>query len=405
MRILFFSYAYPNSLHPGLGTFNRTMVAGLAREHAVHVVSPVPFLEQWKHCGRWDARFAAVPGVAAEYPTYYYTPRVFREHYGRFLQWSVERTLRNALQHFQPDAVLSYWAHPDGEVAVRTAHRHGLPAVVMVGGSDVLLLAREGRRRRAILHVLHEADAVIAVSEDIADTLRNDGIADRKIHVVGRGIDRTVFSPGDRSIARRELGLPPDRPVLIGVGRLVPVKAWPDWLAACRELVAQGLQPACYVLGSGPQQSELQRLICRWGLEGVVELRGPQPQGRLAQWYRAADLTVLTSLSEGVPNVLLETLACGGAFVATNVGGIPEIADPLHDRLVPPGQPSLLAGAIADRLAHPPPTGLPRRWEPASLASATRKLVRVLESTLHAAATVRFGRSQEAEPAVVTATH
>ena len=48
MKILFFSYAYPNPILPGLGTFNRTMIAGLASEHEVAVVSPVSFIEAWK---------------------------------------------------------------------------------------------------------------------------------------------------------------------------------------------------------------------------------------------------------------------------------------------------------------------------------------------------------------------
>ena len=147
MKVLFYSYAYPNPLHPGLGTFNRSMVAGLSMEHEVRVVSPVSFVAAWQarlsqrlpH-GLNDPQFAAVPGVPCEYLTSYYTPKVFRSEYGRWMWWSVARRLHHTMKTFRPDAVLSYWAHPDGEVAVRMAHRHGVPAVVMVGGSDVLLL-------------------------------------------------------------------------------------------------------------------------------------------------------------------------------------------------------------------------------------------------------------------------
>jgi teichuronic acid biosynthesis glycosyltransferase TuaC len=390
MRILFFSYAFPNPWQPGLGTFNRTMLAVLAREHTVRVVSPIAFPERWKRPVHHPATFDALPGVAADYPTYYYTPKLCRAHYGRFLEWSVGKRLRQVLREFQPDVVLSYWAHPDGEVAVRAAHEHGLPAVVTVGGSDVLLLARRGPRRQAILNVLHAADAVVAVSHDIADVMRHDGVVPQKIHVIGRGVDSGVFYPSDRAAARRELHLPLDRPVLVGAGRLVPVKGWPDWLAACRELVSRGLQPKCYVLGSGPLQADLERLIRAYELEGTVELRGSQTQAQLARWYRAADLTVLSSVSEGIPNVLLETVACGGSFVATNVGGISEIADPVYDRLVAPGQPHALAAAIRDRLEHVPPKGCPRRWEPDSLATATRRLSQLLESTQRQPTRLRF---------------
>ena len=381
MRILFFSYAYPNPWRPEVGTFNQTMIAGLAREHEVRVVSPVAFVERWKHRPQ-PADLEAIPGVTVDYATYYYTPKMFRTHYGRFLDWSVGSQLRRAMWEFRPDVVLAYWAHPDGEVAIRAAHELGIPAVLMVGGSDVLLLARKGRRRAAILNVLHAADSIIAVSHDIAETARKDGIAARKIHVVGRGIDCTVFLPGDKAEARRELGLPLDRPVLLGVGRLVSVKAWHDWLDACWQLVGKGLKPKGYIFGDGPLRGELEYLIRQFRLEGTVELRGPQPQAELARWYRAADLTVLSSVSEGIPNVLLETMACGGSFVATNVGGIPEIADPVFDRLVPPGQPIGLAAAITDRLNHAPPAGLARRWEPWSSDTAARRIAQVLESTV-----------------------
>ncbi len=378
MRILFNSYAYPNAGQPQLATFNRTMLAGLSRRHAVRVVAPVPFVQRWKQCPDPQG-YRALPDVAAEYPSFYYTPKFFRERYDEFLWWSTRGVLRNMIAEFQPDVVLSYWAHPDGAVAVRAAREAGLPAVVMVGGSDVLVLARSGHRRRVILQTLTDADGVIAVSEDIAAKLREDGIAAERITVVPRGIDRELFHPGDQVQARRELGLPEDWEIVIGVGRLVDVKDWPTWIDASGELQRRGRRIACYVLGGGPLAESLQRQIHSRGWQDFVVLKGPQSQSDLARWYRAADLTVLSSRSEGVPNVLLETIASGGSFVATNVGGIPEIADRVYDRLTPPENSAALADAIADRLDHPPPVGLPRRFEPDLPEQTTQRLTAVLE--------------------------
>lgn len=383
MRILFFSYAYPNPWQPELATFNKTMIAGLAQQHEVCVVSPVSFVSQWRHGARfqkYQEKYVAVPDVQAVYLTYYYTPKIGREYYHHFLQWSVGRSLRRTICDFQPDVILSYWAHPDGAVALRIAQEFHLPLVQIVGGSDVLLLGRNTSRRRLILDVLLHADALIAVSRHIAETLRQDGVEPRKIHVVHRGIDRNVFCPGDRASSRKRLGLPEQRPVLLGVGRLVSVKDWPTWLLACRVLVDRGMQPACYVLGEGPLRRQLEQLIQQYGLQRFVDLRGSQPQTELVHWYRAADLTVLASLSEGVPNVLLETIACGGSFVATNVGGIPEIADPTFDRLVSPQQPAALAFEIANRLSNPPPCSSIRRWHPSSNMEATNQLVQIMEA-------------------------
>jgi teichuronic acid biosynthesis glycosyltransferase TuaC len=379
MRILFSSYAYPNAGQPELATFNRTMLAALARSCAVRVVAPVPFLQRWSKPPRPDS-YAAIPGIEATYPTFYYPPKFGRDRYDRWLWWSVRATLKRTIAEFRPDVVLSYWAHPDGTVAVRAAHEAGLPAVVMVGGSDVLILGRSGARRKVILETLHAADAVIAVSGEIAQVLREDGLDSAKIAVVPRGVDDAVFHPGDQAAARARLGLPTDRHILLGVGRLVDVKDWPTWIEACREVHRQGVPIASYVLGGGSLSDELRRRIATAGLTDIVTLHGPQSQHTLAEWYRAADLTVLSSRSEGVPNVLLETLASGGSFVATAVGGIPEIADTVHDRLVPPGDPQALAAAIIDRLTHTPPAGCPRRFEPRTAHQAAGQLLDVLQA-------------------------
>lgn len=168
---------------------------------------------------------------------------------------------------------------------------------------------------------------------------------------------------------------------MISVGRLVPVKGHSHLLHACRLLAARRVSFQCYLLGDGPLKNDLQRQITQMGLDGVVELKGSQSQSQLVEWYRAADITVLPSLSEGVPNVLMESMSCGTPFVASDVGGIPEIADSRHDRLVPPASPVALADAIEWQLkvrGHDRP---PRSFEPLALKAAARRLTQVLEDT------------------------
>lgn len=380
MRLLFFSNVYPQPLSPNKGTFNGALVRALARDHIVHVVCPIAWTERLV---RWNATFSSMPvliepGISASFPTFWYPPKFWRTHYDWFLERSVQRRVNRDLQAFQPHAVLSYWAHPDAAVAVRIARQRGIPAVTMVGGSDVLLLGRQGSRRQVILKTLHESDAVIAVSEDIAERLKQDGIPADKLHVVRRGVEESVFYPGDQVEARRKLGLHPDRPLLVGIGRLVPVKDWPTLIEACGLLKQRGIIVDCQLLGGGPLHEQLLRQITKLGLQDQVQLRGGQPQSVLADWYRAASLVVLPSLSEGVPNVLLEAIACGTPFVASNVGGIPEIADPLIHSLVPPGEPTLFANAIQDRLRSSAPLAS-RRFQPMSSQTSARRVADIIE--------------------------
>ena len=356
MRILYFSNVYPGPTNPGAGTFNRSLLEALNRKHRVRAVVPVSWLSRLR-ARLSGSRFTSQNGANSlpllpetSWPTFYYPPRLGRRWYGQWMWWSTRGALLDAAREFRPQAVLSYWAHPDGDVAVRLARRLGIPAVVMTGGSDMLLLTRNRARRKAIRRVVREADAVIAVSRDIALHVVDQGVPADRVHVVYRGVDREVFSPGNRDEARGRLGIAPGLPTLVAVGRLVSVKGYAVLLEACRQLLAGGLQFACYVLGEGPQRRELERQIALCGLEGTVRLPGRQSQQQLADWYRAANLTVLPSLSEGVPNVLLECMAAGGRFVASRVGGVPEIADARCDRLVPAGDPAALAAGIAGSL-------------------------------------------------------
>lgn len=398
MRVLFFSHNFPNPWNPGLGTFNRTMLAGLARigggesahRHEVRVVSPVPW-NQW-YGGLIPGRgpktslesFSAVPGVEATYYPFYYPPKILRSQYHKCLSWSSRTVLPKIIREFAPDIVLSYWSHPDGAVANEYAHAAGIPSAVMTGGSDVLLLGRSGARRRAILTALHAADMVITVSEDLSRVLMSDGLPAQQLNVVRRGVETSVFHPGSRREARDKLGQPQDVPLLVAPGRLAPVKGWEYLLRACRSLADRGLRFHCVFVGKGPLQKALVAEAQELRIASHISFVGACPQAELADWYRAADAVVLPSISEGVPNVLMEAIACGGSFVASEVGGIPEIADPHFDRLVPPAQPLSLANAIEDLLNHTrardEETDIPRRWRPLSLDESTAHLEQALET-------------------------
>ncbi|WP_417383310.1 glycosyltransferase [Gimesia sp.] len=378
MKILFLSNVFPNPIHPGKGTFNRSMIESLSQFHRVHVITPVSWLDEasyvLKNKKTIDRKWVPIENssqLSVEYPRFYYPPKLLHQHYGQFLSWSLHHCLQKTISRFQPDIILSYWLHPDGEVAVKAAHEHGIPVVVMTGGSDVLLLTRNKNRKRAIKNVLQQADGVITVSNDIRNAVTDLQVHAEKIHTVYRGVDRELFSPGDQRAARERLGLPLDRKIIVSVGRLEPVKGHSVLLQACEKISKVGTHFTCYVLGNGSLESALSQKIEQAGLGEFFQLKGSQQQHRLVDWYRAADLIALPSLSEGIPNVLLEAISCGKPFVASRVGGIPEIAAPDCDRLVTPEDSSELAVAISEMLEATTPSEQrsfkPMSWQESSL--------------------------------------
>lgn len=356
MRILFFSSIFPRPWAPNRGIYCFHLCKAFQDlGHEVKVISPCSWLERKTQPADADA----LPGLetlSVDYPRYFYPPGLLRSVYGAFMWAGVKRTVRRAVASAPPDLVISYWAHPDGAVAARIGREVGVPSSLIVGGSDVMVLPHQSRlRRRRVIAALRSADAVFAVCGSIRQRILQLGIPAEKVHVGLRGIDTDLFQPGDTNEARQHLNIPAGGAMLLFVGNLVAVKGLEVLLDACSILHKQNTRFQLYLIGEGPSRTSLEKHATRLGLAEVVRFLGPVSQHHLPNWYRAADLTVLSSHSEGIPNVLRESLACGTPFVATDVGGIREITVNDCNRLVPPGNPTALAQAIKASLNAPRP--------------------------------------------------
>ena len=378
MRILFFSLSYPTPWQPTAAVFNRTMLQSLGPEHEIEVVAPVPWTQRLRRMSVTDrtTTTSSAPLGKARHPVYFYPPGLLREYYGTFLWASCRKALRRAATQLKPDVLLAYWAHPDGEVMLRAARELARPGVVIVGGSDVLILTESARRRDAIARVLRGADAVLTVGQTLRSRVVELGAPAERVSAFHRGIDTDLFSPGDRLAARARLGLPMTSHIALWVGRLVAVKGLETLLVAWARLGLPGESRLCLV-GDGPLRAALEARAAGLGLGSRVSFVGTKAQKELVDWYRAANLTVLPSLSEGIPNVLLESLACGTPFVASDVGGVREISVEPERDLVPPGDSGGLAAALERKLRQGGAASLPSGF---TLGESAEALVRVLRS-------------------------
>jgi glycosyltransferase involved in cell wall biosynthesis len=362
MRILAVTNLYPNPYEPGRAAFNRHQLVALGRQHAVRVIAPVPWTTVL--AARLKGRAPAVSerggdadGIRVEHPWFYYTPALLRRWHGPFYRWSVSQEFRRAVRDHSPDVVLGTWAYPDGWAAVKLARSANLPVVIKVHGCDVLCggrgLESDPPRMRRTVEALRGADGVVAVSRHLAEKVVSLGVPESRIRVVYSGVDRTVFHAGPVEQARRALGLDLAQPLIVFVGRLDAVKGIDVLLDACARLITAGRRFKCCLVGDGELRRRLEQRILTLGISQTVQMMGARPQRQLGDWYRAADFVVVPSHSEGVPGVLLEAAACGTPFIASRVGGIPEIADLVPSVLVPTGDADALARAIGERLDTP----------------------------------------------------
>ncbi len=210
--------------------------------------------------------------------------------------------------------------------------------------------------------VVAEADRLIAsTADEAADLIERYGAAPAKVRTIAPGVDLAAFQPGPASAARRRLGLPLDGTVLLFVGRIQPLKA-PDLLLRAAALLPRDLPggpPQVVVLGapSGTGLAEpdwLGRLAASLGLSDRVRIVPPVPRETVADYYRAADLTVVPSYNESFGLVALESQACGTPVVAAAVGGLPTaVADGVSGVLVDGHDPEQWAKVLGDVLRTP----------------------------------------------------
>lgn len=168
-----------------------------------------------------------------------------------------------------------------------------------------------------------------------------------KLHVVHCGIKPARYADAPPPAARGNL---------LFVGRLGAVKGVPILLDAFRR--ARNANPGLTLtlIGDGPDRRALEAAAADLG--GAVRFLGYRNQAQVADALAVCDALVLPSFAEGVPVVLMEAMAAGRPVVATQVGGIGELVqDGISGRLVPPGDPEALAGAIHDVLDNGPAMG------------------------------------------------
>jgi D-inositol-3-phosphate glycosyltransferase len=170
--------------------------------------------------------------------------------------------------------------------------------------------------------------------------------------VIPCGVDTSLFRPGHPVVARAELDLD-DRPTLLYVGRIAPIKGLATLLEAVARLASRGRQVRLLVIGGDSDdavdghQAYVRELTCRLGLCDAVDFLGPQPQPALRDYYVAADLVVMPSFYESFGMVAMEAMACGTPVVATRVGGLATtVRDGVTGFLVPEGD----AVALAERI-------------------------------------------------------
>lgn len=286
---------------------------------------------------------AAVPSFLA--PLSAAGVRVETHHVGNRAYLAERRLVRRLLRDAGTEVVHTHGYRPDF-LHLGVARRLRLPIVSTAHGfaSHKPGLALQERLQ---VFAWKRFDAVVAVSEALAQHLRSLGVPPGRLSQIRNGLV-TSPDPLSRDDARQGLGLPDSVPVIGWVGRLSAEK---DPVLAVDALATSGTSDAhlCFIGDGGLREACLSR-AAQLGLGDRVHLQGSRPEA--ARYLAAFDLLLLSSRTEGTPMTILEAVAAGVPVVATAVGGVPAVlgCDAL---LVGPQDAAALGAALRQALSDP----------------------------------------------------
>jgi D-inositol-3-phosphate glycosyltransferase len=216
-----------------------------------------------------------------------------------------------------------YWDTPFVQMFHTTAHMKN--AVSPIGERETPLRERTEHR------LLDLADSIIAANPDErADLIWRQHAPTSKICTIPPGVDTQLFHPMDRQACRAELGLAPEKPIVLFVGRVDPIKGIDTLIKAVGALKSEEIEPDVLFVGGnldddGNPTGPLLGVVEQARAMGVVDqfhFVGSQPQDRLPIYYGAADVVAVPSRYESFGLVAVEAMACGRPVVASRAGGL-----------------------------------------------------------------------------------
>ncbi|TCS95622.1 glycosyltransferase family 4 protein [Hazenella coriacea] len=351
MHVCVISHMYPNPVNPMSGIFVNSEVKALAEAGCrLKVFSPIPYFPlypKWRGY-RQMALQAIRDGISVQYvPTWMFPKGLFFSTYGKLYMQSLAQRIEVSHQQDPFDVIHCHTVFPDGWVGGKLAEKLEIPVVSTVHGSDLLLYPLRSQfifQQTKI--ALLKNDLILTVSHRLEREAKK--IAPQvSVQTLYNGFDPSLFFPQSQNEVRRKLGLSTNSKGILFVGNLLPVKGIDLLLKSFQIVHQKDSDVQLHLVGDGPLRKTLENLCQQLGIKERVFFHGRKPYSEIPLWINSADVVVLSSYSEGLPSILLESMGCGKVMVATDVGGIGEIL--IHKRtglLVPSGDHQSLADSL-----------------------------------------------------------
>jgi teichuronic acid biosynthesis glycosyltransferase TuaC len=338
---------YPSDTRPVNQVFVRAMLLELASQGVdVTVIAPesISNLAKPETKFRLAQTFEERDSLPIHRPRYFTLSNISLPFGIRTSRWGSNAYITAALREVKKndkgfDVCMGHFLSPHGRAAARIGQELDIPSVVSLGESS-FERHETAYSQREISLLFEQFSGVIANSDLIKDRcVQQYGLAEGKTRVFPNGVDEKQFYPRDQKTARKQLGLPLERRIIISVGQFIERKGPFRVLEAIKPRPDIGV----IFLGYGPQEPKGPQVL----------FKGAVPHEDIPLWLNAADAFVLPTLDEGCSNAILEALFCGLPVVSSDLPFNYNILNKDVALLVDPLSIDSLSKAIVQLIDHP----------------------------------------------------
>jgi glycosyltransferase involved in cell wall biosynthesis len=274
----------------------------------------------------------------------------------KYLFWFLKTIFLLIFKGSKYDVVHAHYVFPSGYLGLLFKKLFKTRLIVTVHGGDIEKMAKKSPRLyRMTRTVLHGADHIIAVGEDLYEQIKKDYlIPPDKLSIINMGVNRQVFKPYNQQEARVQCGIGREEQVVLFVGNLIEQKGLLELTEAFEMAIKSRTDVQLYLIGSEKQplfKKQLEEEINERQLESRVHFLGTREQTDIALWMSAADCLVLPAHMEGFGLVALEAMSCGTPVIGTNVGGLRHLLSGNAGIITSVKNPVELANAMVEVLS------------------------------------------------------
>jgi teichuronic acid biosynthesis glycosyltransferase TuaC len=332
MKILAISHLFPRINNTAYGIYVARQMVAMSKLGAditllVPRVWAPPLLKKFKRWSNYDhqaklCKYESLKIISVPYL------RVTGNWFNRWAGLSVFLSAREkALKLHKSesfDVIYSTCYFPDGDAAVRLGRLLNIPTCCLAIGSDINLVPAFGKSLyKYFVKVSRSLDLSLSCGQVLAEKIKK--VTGKEIQSVYGVVDLNIYAPvNDNSQIRKELGIPSNKFVILFLNSLRRAKGVYEMLRAFANICKTKPNVILKICGYGPEEEALRKLIDKESLTDVVDLVGYIDSQKAHKWMQASDMFVLPTYHEGMPNAVMEAMACGLPVVATSVGGLPE---------------------------------------------------------------------------------